>query len=267
MEESTTFDTPEQVNRFLALTVDVEQSFAPSFEIFEKSVESMLETFSARGWVATCFVEGAAAEKCPGLLRSLADAGHEVGSHGYRHQDQRILDEQALQQDVDRALDLFASEGVPCAGYRAPFFLRNPHLDEVLLTRKVPFDSSLPRTWFPGRYDNRHLPSEPFVGSKGLVHVPVGRTRPWLPLSVEHHKAIGFLFPKHLDLTNQVMYVHSYSFGSGFKRPFYNRNRNQSETLHSIEALSSGATLGPIGELLQRTGVGISPVEDGETRI
>lgn len=254
MKESTTFNSQEQVKRFLALTVDVEQSYAPSLKLFEKSVQDMLAVFSANGWKTTCFVEGAVVDRCPGLLRLLSNAGHEVGSHGYRHQDQRTLSREELERDLDRALHQFAAEGVPCVGYRAPFFLRHPHLEQVLLERNIPYDSSCPRIWFPGRYDNRHIPSAPHETSSGLLQVPVGAVRPWLPLSIEHHKALKWLFPTQMDVNDQVLYVHSYSFGSGYKRPFFNRVNNLQTTVDSILTVSGDATLGSIGELLARTG-------------
>ena len=255
MKESTTFNSQEQVNRFLALTVDVEQSYAPSLSVFEESIQNRLTVFLANQWKATCFVEGAIAKQIPGLLRLLADAGHEVGSHGFCHQDQRSLSPNELLRDLDLALDLFAEEGVQCAGYRAPFFLRHPDLEQILLSRSIPYDSSKPRIWFPGRYDNRRLPPQPFTPASGLLHVPVGAVRPWLPLSVEHHKALGFLFPKRATPDLQVMYVHSYSFGSGFKKPYFNRTYNLERTLRSMTALSGGASLGTVGELLKRIGI------------
>ena len=243
----------------VAVSIDVEQSFAPDPQAFEESVQSMLSAFSARGWKMTCFVEGEAAALIPGLLKALAEAGHEVGCHGFVHQDQRTLPTEALRADVDRALEIFAAEGVQCAGYRSPFFLRHPDLDKVLVEREVVYDSSCPRIWFPGRYDYRTLPQGPHRGPEGLLQVPVGRVRPWLPYSIEHHKALRFLFPSQPPGENQVLYGHSYSFGEGFNKPFFNRKNNLNNTLESLVALTNGARLGTIGDLLEE----YNPMEAG----
>ena len=251
MKESTTFNSLEQVKPLVAVSIDVEQSFAPDPKAFEESVQSMLAAFSARGWKVTCFVEGDVAAQIPGLLKTLAEAGHEVGCHGFVHQDQRMLSPEELGADVDRALEQFAGEGVECVGYRSPFFLRHPGLDKILGEREVPYDSSCPRIWFPGRYDYRSLPQGPHRGPEGVLQVPVGRVRPWLPYSIEHHKALKFLFPSDIPGESQVLYGHSYSFGEGFNRPFFNRKNNLESTLESMESLTTGARIGTIGDLLR----------------
>jgi hypothetical protein len=249
------------VKPLVAVSIDVEQSFAPDPKAFEESVESMLSAFSARGWKMTCFVEGEAAARIPGLLKTLAEAGHEVGCHGFVHQDQRMLSSEELSADVDRALEQFAEEGVQCVGYRSPFFLRHPDLDSILGERKMPYDSSCPRIWFPGRYDYRALPLAPHRGPNDVLQVPVGRVRPWLPYSIEHHKALKFLFPSNIPEESQVLYGHSYSFGDSFERPFFNRKNNLENTLKSISTLTDGARLGTIGDLLREW----APVETAST--
>jgi polysaccharide deacetylase family protein (PEP-CTERM system associated) len=83
-----------------ALTVDVEDYFqvaAFSAEVdpkswdrfplrVERNTHRLLDLFAERGVRATFFVLGWVAERCPDLVRVIADRGHEVACHGYSHQ-------------------------------------------------------------------------------------------------------------------------------------------------------------------------------------
>ena len=83
-----------------ALTVDVEDYFhvaAFSQQIdpatrdrfplrVERNTHRLLDLFAERGVRATLFVLGWVAERCPSLVRAIADQGHEIACHGYSHQ-------------------------------------------------------------------------------------------------------------------------------------------------------------------------------------
>jgi peptidoglycan/xylan/chitin deacetylase (PgdA/CDA1 family) len=51
----------------------------------ERNTDRMLELMDTQGVKCTCFILGWVAEKCPDLIRRIADAGHEIASHGYGH--------------------------------------------------------------------------------------------------------------------------------------------------------------------------------------
>ena len=253
MEESSTYAAKEQVEGTVAISVDVEMSYSPSREAFVKSIHCMLRTFEELELRVTCFVQGEATEVYPAILSDIAGAGHEVGSHGYTHRNQQDLTKQELEKDLERSLRGFSDADIICAGYRSPFFLRHGELDEVLLKHGVPYDSSIPRIWFPGRYDHRSVPAAPYRRTSGLVVAPVGRSRSWLPLSVEHFKVLAPLFravPRHI---NPVVYTHSYSFGVDFKRPWYNRNRNLIRTKEALQYFTRDRSSVTIGELVKQT--------------
>src|SRR5215475_8982236 len=100
-----------------AMTVDVEdyfhvQAFANVIDRkdwdelptrVESNTSRMLDLFAEKGGTATFFVLGCVAEHFPGLVRRIADAGHEIGSHSYAHQ--RIFTQRAdeFREDVRRA--------------------------------------------------------------------------------------------------------------------------------------------------------------------
>lgn len=83
-----------------ALTIDVEDYFQvaalaeavhrddwPTMEYrVEANTERLLELFSERDVKATFFTLGWVAERSPGLVKKIQQAGHEIASHGYSHQ-------------------------------------------------------------------------------------------------------------------------------------------------------------------------------------
>ncbi|MEM9788959.1 MAG: XrtA system polysaccharide deacetylase [Planctomycetota bacterium] len=72
---------------------------------------------------ATFFVLGWVAERRPQLVRDIADAGHEIASHGHGHELVTNLSPDAFTQDADRARKLLQDlSGQPVDGYRAPCF-------------------------------------------------------------------------------------------------------------------------------------------------
>ena len=73
-----------------ALSVDVEDWYhdgggVPSQERVEVNTRRVLDVFAAAGARATFFFLGEVAERMPALVRQVAAAGHEIGSHGFHH--------------------------------------------------------------------------------------------------------------------------------------------------------------------------------------
>lgn len=80
----------------------------------------LLEEFGVRG---TFFVLGRVGEAFPGLVTEIADAGHEIASHGYSHQLVTRQSPSQFRADVERSLDVLTRiTGVRPIGYRAPAF-------------------------------------------------------------------------------------------------------------------------------------------------
>lgn len=83
-----------------ALTIDVEDYFqvaalaeAVKYDDWssmeyrvEANTDRILGLFETAGVKATFFTLGWVAERSPNLVKRIADAGHEVASHGYSHQ-------------------------------------------------------------------------------------------------------------------------------------------------------------------------------------
>jgi len=143
----------------------------------------ILDLFDEFNLRSTFFVLGWVAERNPDLVKTIANRGHELASHGYAH---RLVYDQtrsAFREDVRRAKRLLEDGcGRPVIGYRAPSYSITPRslwaLD-VLLEEGYEYDSSI----FPIRHDRYGIPVsarrpyaiERTVGT--LVEVPGSTTR------------------------------------------------------------------------------------------
>ncbi len=180
-----------------AMTVDVEDYFHvsafegvlsraawPSLESrVERNTERVLSLMAERGVRGTFFVLALVAEQFPSLVRRIADAGHEVASHGYAH---RVVYDQTpsqFRQDVRRAKAIIQdAAGVQVFGYRAPSYSITPRslwaLD-VLIEEGYAYDASV----FPIRHDRYGIPQsmrhvyELERPAGRLVEVPASTTR------------------------------------------------------------------------------------------
>ncbi len=171
-----------QVSDF-ALPVDKWSSYPSRLE---GNVDKLLEILDEHGVRATFFVLSWNAERDPKVLRSIAEAGHEVASHGHSH---HLIYEQTRKEfsaDLDRSLKLIEDlAGRKVLGYRAPSFsVRRGTLWvlEVLRDRGLKYDSSI----FPvhrGLYGMSDAPRHPHIalGSNGdaFWEFPPATTR-WL---------------------------------------------------------------------------------------
>ena len=158
-----------------AMTIDVEDYFHVS--AFERSVQRsswdslesrvvrntdrLLEIFARANIHATFFVLGWVAERHPQLVRRIAEAGHEVASHGFGHQLIFNQSPAEFREDLRRSRAVISdAASVPLDGYRAPSFSITPRsLWALDIIREVGFtyDASV----FPIRHDRYGLPSAP----------------------------------------------------------------------------------------------------------
>jgi polysaccharide deacetylase family protein (PEP-CTERM system associated) len=121
----------------------------------------LLERLAAAETPATFFVLGRIAAANPGLIREIAEAGHEVASHGWDHQRVHRLTPASFRHDVRRSKDeLEQVSGREVRGYRAPTFSivrETGWAIDVLAECGMAYDSSI----FPVRHDRYGIPSAP----------------------------------------------------------------------------------------------------------
>ena len=150
-----------------AMSVDVEDWFQvenlkpviarSTWETRERRVERntlrILELLAERQARATFFVLGWVAERHPGLIRRIVDAGHEIASHGYGHDLLYNLTEAEFRADVERSRKLLEdTTGQQVLGYRAPSFSITDWAVDILQEMGFEYDSSVFPTVAHDRY-------------------------------------------------------------------------------------------------------------------
>lgn len=112
-----------------------------------QSIDALLRSLELHGAQGTFFVLGWLAQHRPDVVRAIAEAGHEIGSHGFWHERVTALDRDSFREDIrssKRALEDLI--GAPVIGYRAPNFSIVPGCEwafDVLLEEGYRYDSSL----------------------------------------------------------------------------------------------------------------------------
>jgi len=175
-----------------ALSVDVEDWFqVGAFETViardswetlprrvERNTDAVLDLFDEAGVKATFFTLGWVAARHPALIRRIADAGHEIASHGWDHRRVFTLSEDEFRADLERARDTIEdASGQGVTGYRAPSFsidARTPWAHRVLAEAGYAYSSSVA----PVRHDHYGWPESPRfawrpVAGSDLIELPV----------------------------------------------------------------------------------------------
>lgn len=89
----------------------------------ERNVRAILELFEEAGASATFFTLGWVAQRHKALLREIADAGHEIASHGWDHARVFTMTRAQFGEDIRRAREVLEdASGQKVSGYRAPSF-------------------------------------------------------------------------------------------------------------------------------------------------
>lgn len=91
-----------------------------------ESTRIVLDLLAGHDVTATFFVVGEVAEKYPDLVAEVADAGHEIGSHGHTHRPLSELDRETFRRELHDSADAIERAiGHRPAGFRAPNFSVN----------------------------------------------------------------------------------------------------------------------------------------------
>jgi polysaccharide deacetylase family protein (PEP-CTERM system associated) len=174
-----------------ALTVDVEEWYhtclvpgyidpagrPPLPDELDWLLPELLEMLGEAGCTATFFVLGEVAERLPRLVREIAAAGHEVGSHGYLHFRAFERTPEAFRRDLARSKSLLEDLlGEPVLGFRAPeWSLRSLASTRLPLVEEAGFlyDSSLTPCPIAGRPTNPRFASRlRWSGPREILEFP-----------------------------------------------------------------------------------------------
>jgi polysaccharide deacetylase family protein (PEP-CTERM system associated) len=177
-----------------AFTIDVEDYFhvtgyadvipRSSWDGFatrvERNTEAILRMLETRGLRGTFFVLGWVAKRYPALVKRIAQAGHEVASHGMDHT--LVYDQTpAVFREETRAAKAILEDlcGAPVLGYRAATYSitqRSLWALDILAEEGFEYDSSI----FPIRHDRYGIANAPRLpytlecgNGKRLVEFPL----------------------------------------------------------------------------------------------
>ena len=113
----------------------------------EDNVSRILDLFAEADVNATFFTLGWVAKRHPAMIRRIADAGHEIASHGYDHARVFTLDRKTFAEDIRKAREIIEDcSGVAVTGYRAPSFSidqRTPWAFAELASQGYAYSSSV----------------------------------------------------------------------------------------------------------------------------
>lgn len=147
----------------------------------ERNTHRILGLLDNRGVRGTFFVLGWVAERSPGLVKTIAGAGHEVACHGFSHQLIYRQTPEEFRQETTRAKRYLEDViGQPVLGYRAASFsITRDSLWalDVLLDLGFTYDSSI----FPIRHDRYGIPGA--SPEPGPVTAPSQRSLVEFPMS------------------------------------------------------------------------------------
>jgi peptidoglycan/xylan/chitin deacetylase (PgdA/CDA1 family) len=125
----------------------------------------ILELFARRGVRATFFILGEVATHYPQLVREIAAAGHEVGSHGFHHVDIDLLGPDGFRDELRRGRDVLADLlGQPPIGYRAPNLLLRDFMIPILREHGFRYDASVctARSLLGKDFGHEHVARNPY---------------------------------------------------------------------------------------------------------
>jgi polysaccharide deacetylase family protein (PEP-CTERM system associated) len=144
----------------------------------EGNTNAVLDLFAQARVTGTFFTLGWVAERYPALMRRIADAGHEVASHGYDHARVFTFTPEQFRADLRKSRAILEdASGQAVTGYRAPSFSidpRTPWAHPILAEEGYRYSSSVA----PIRHDHYGWPDSPRfawkpVPGSDLVELPV----------------------------------------------------------------------------------------------
>ncbi|PCG95039.1 Glycoside hydrolase/deacetylase, beta/alpha-barrel [Penicillium occitanis (nom. inval.)] len=108
-------------------------------------VQRLLRMFNKYNIKTTWFIPGHSLETFPEQCAAVRDAGHEIGLHGYSHENPVNMTPQQARNVLDKTYKMLTDfcGGTPPRGYVAPWWEVNQEMVELLLSYGIKYDHSL----------------------------------------------------------------------------------------------------------------------------
>lgn len=119
----------------------------------EVGTPRLLDLFDKEDLTTSWFIPGHSVETFPKQMQMVADAGHEIGIHGYSHENPIAMTREQEQAVLDKSFALITElAGKAPTGYVAPWWEFSPVTNELLLEKGIKYDHSLMHNDFTPYY-------------------------------------------------------------------------------------------------------------------
>lgn len=110
----------------------------------EVGAPRLLKMFAEHQLRTTWFIPGHSIETFPEQMKAVVDAGHEIGVHGYSHENPIAMTPAQEEAVLDRSIELVIQlSGKRPTGYVAPWWEFSNVTNELLLKKGIKYDHSL----------------------------------------------------------------------------------------------------------------------------
>lgn len=110
----------------------------------EVGAPRLLKLFAEQQLRTTWFIPGHSIETFPEQMKAVVEAGHEVGIHGYSHENPIAMTPAQEEEVLDRSIELVTQlAGKRPTGYVAPWWEFSNVTNELLLKKGIKYDHSL----------------------------------------------------------------------------------------------------------------------------
>lgn len=143
----------------------------------ECNTNRILELLDRHGVQGTFFVLGWVGERTPGLIKRIAEAGHEIATHGFSHRLVKNMKPEEFEKDLVMSLDAIrAAVDTEVIGFRAPSFSVDPEkawVYRILAKHGIRYDSSIFPMSINPDYGNSESPLEIHTAEAGITEFPM----------------------------------------------------------------------------------------------
>jgi polysaccharide deacetylase family protein (PEP-CTERM system associated) len=158
----------------------------PTIRVVENT-ERLLRFFSKKGITTTFFILGEVAKIYPELIKNIADAGHEIGIHGYKHRYINSVSQEQTIKEIKYSKSLVEDiSGQQVFGYRAPYLSINENsvwMIEALKKMGFLYDSSIVNNFL-----SRHFK---IVQHKSLIKIKLNDNSDFFEVAPTSFKFLG----------------------------------------------------------------------------
>ncbi|EAI6464900.1 polysaccharide deacetylase [Campylobacter coli] len=119
----------------------------------EVGIPRLLKLFKKYNIPATWFAPGHSIETFPEQMKMIVDAGHEIGTHGYSHENPIAMSAKQEEDVLLKSIELIEKiSGKKPSGYVAPWWEFSNITNELLLKHGIKYDHSLMHNDFTPYY-------------------------------------------------------------------------------------------------------------------